>query len=106
MSLLRGTAVATSALLVTSGLSSALGGAGVVLVSSSGFGLSLGLSLGLSSTFGKSLGGRDNLISLSGSNNDLNLDRSVVNEKTIQFLESLASAIRFVEGDVGDAAAL
>jgi hypothetical protein len=79
LSLLRGTAVATPALLVTSGLSSTLGGAGVVLVGSSGLGLSLGLGLRLSSTFGKSLGSRDNLISLSGSNNDLDLDRSVVN---------------------------
>jgi hypothetical protein len=35
LGLLRGTAVATTALLVTSGLSSALGGAGVVLVGSS-----------------------------------------------------------------------
>lgn len=71
---------------------------------------------------GERLGGGDDLVSLGGSNNDLNLlrlatirmkqgiiahlDRSVVDEEAIQLLEGLASAIRLVEGHVCDTTAL
>jgi hypothetical protein len=71
---------------------------------------------------GKRLGGGDDLISLGGSNNDLNLlklattrmeqgriaylDRPVVDEEAIQLLEGLASTVRLVEGHVCDTTAL
>lgn len=71
---------------------------------------------------GERLRGGDDLVSLGGSNNDLNLlrlatirmkqgiiahlDRSVVDEEAIQLLEGLASAIRLVEGHVCDTTAL
>lgn len=71
---------------------------------------------------GERLGGRDDLVSLGGSNNDLNLlklatvgmeqgiiaylDRSVVDEEAVQLLEGLASAVRPVEGHVCDTTAL
>lgn len=136
LGLLRGTAVATTALLASSSLGSGtLGGTGVVLVSSSGLGLSLRLAMSLVSdcleqgnvfhvrgALSKRLDGRNDLISLGSSDNDLDLfklvtdatgganiahlDRSVVNKKAVQFLEGLASAIRLVEGHVCDTAAL
>lgn len=34
-----------------------------------------------------------------------NLDRSVVHEKAVQLLESLAGAVRLVESDIGNATA-
>jgi hypothetical protein len=72
---------------------------------------------------GERLGGGDDLVSLGGSNNDLNLlklttvgmeqgiiiaylDRSVVDEEAVQLLEGLASAVRLVEGHVCDTTAL
>lgn len=44
-----------------------------MLVSGSGLGLSLGLGLGLASTLSEALGGRNDLVSLGGSDDDLNL---------------------------------
>lgn len=71
---------------------------------------------------GKRLDGRNDLVSLGSSDNDLDLfklvtdgtggadiahlDRSVVDKKAIQFLEGLASAIRLMKGHVCDTAAL
>jgi hypothetical protein len=106
LSLLCRTAVATTALLVGSSLGRSLGRTSGVLVSSSGLGLSLGLGLGLGSTLSEGLGGRNDLVSLSGPDNNLNLDWSVVDKKTIQLLEGIASAIGLVESDVGDTATL
>jgi hypothetical protein len=136
LGLLRGTAVATTALLASSSLGSGtLGGTSVVLVSSSGLGLSLRLAISVVSNcqeqgdvfhvrgaLSKRLHGRDDLISLGSSDNDFDLfklvvdatggvniahlDRSVVDKKAVQFLEGLASAVRLVEGHVCDTTAL
>lgn len=74
-------------------------------------------------TLSESLDGRDDLVGLGGSDNDLDLfkleimediepsecthlDRSVVNQKAIQLLEGLAGAVRLVECHVGDTTAL
>lgn len=73
MSLLGRTAAATTALLISSSLGGSLGRTSVVLVSGSGLGLSLGLGLGLASTLSEALGGRNDLVSLGGSDDDLNL---------------------------------
>jgi hypothetical protein len=70
----------------------------------------------------KRLDSRNDLVSLGCADNDLDLfklvtdatqganiahlDRSVVDKKTVQFLEGLASAIRLMEGHVCDTAAL
>jgi hypothetical protein len=78
LSLLCRTAVATTALLVGSSLGRSLGRTSGVLVSSSGLGLSLGLGLGLGSTLSEGLGGRNDLVSLSGPDNNLNLVRLVI----------------------------
>jgi hypothetical protein len=43
---------------------------------------------------------------LRSANDDLDLDRAVVDEKPVQLLEGLASAIRLAEGNIGDTAAL
>lgn len=103
LGLLRGTAVATTALLASSSLGSGtLGGTGVVLVSSGG----LGLGLRLGGALSKRLDSRNDLVSLGSADNDLDLDRSVVDKKAVQFLEGLASAIRLMEGHVCDTAAL
>lgn len=103
LGLLRGTAVATTALLASSSLGSgSLGGTGVVFVSRSG----LGLGLRLGGALSKRLNSRNDLVSLGCADNDLDLDRSVVDKKTIQFLEGLASAIGLMEGHVCDTAAL
>lgn len=94
----------TTALLVGASLADGAGLARVgVLLAGGG---RLGLSLGLRGTLGKGLDGRDNLVGLGSAHNDLDLDRAVVDEQTIELLEGLASAIRLVEGDVGDTAAL
>jgi hypothetical protein len=59
------------------------------------------------STLGQRLGGRrDNLVSLGSTNNNLNLDRSTIDEETVQFLEGRASAVGLAEDDRSDATAL
>lgn len=49
---------------------------------------------------------RDDLVRLSGADDDFNLDGAAINEKTIELLEGLASAVRLMEDDIGNTAAL
>lgn len=58
------------------------------------------------SALSKSLGGRDELVGLGSTDNDLDLDRTTVNQKAVQLLEGPAGARSITERDVGDAAAL
>lgn len=87
-------------------LGRALGGTSfvvvVVLVSSS----RLRLWLGLAGTLSERLDSGNDFVGLSSTNNDFDFDGAVVNQKSIQLLESLAGAILFVEGDVGNTTAL
>lgn len=59
------------------------------------------------SALGQSLrGGRHDLVSLRSADNNLNLDRTVVNQKAVELLESLASTGSVAESDVGDSPTL
>lgn len=64
------------------------------------------ITLDLRSTLGQGLDGGDDLVGLGGADHNLNLNRATVNEKAVQLLKGSASAIRLVEQDVGDTAAL
>jgi len=62
----------------------------------------LGLDLGLRDALSERLGLRDEV---GGGNDNLDLDRLVINEQTVEGLESLAGAVRLLERDVRDATA-
>jgi len=102
-SLLSWTSAAGTSLLSLAGLGLA---GSALLVGRGRLGLGFGLSLGLSSALSQSLGSRENLVCLRGTNDNLDLDGPSVNEQAVQFLESIAGAVDIAEGYVGDTATL
>lgn len=80
---------------------SVLGGGLLLLVGHS----RLGLRLGLRDAVSQGLGCRCNLGSLVTADDDLDLDRSAVDQKSVQLVESLGGTITLAESDGGNTTA-